>query len=152
MLATNWKPIIENLEKKKFTNFFPLTSGDWKDPKLFKFEIYNFNFFFFGEISPIQTKKVVHNRETGSFCLKIPFFLFQKLSHISQVFKLPYLEISSKQCFFFFFQFCDIAQMMIIHEGIFSQIWLYSNYENKKNLKHSFILDTIVTIFDDFLL
>jgi hypothetical protein len=48
--------------KTKFNNMgdyflFSLTSGYWKPPKSLNFRIFNFEFRFFAEISPIPRKK-----------------------------------------------------------------------------------------------
>jgi len=49
--------------------------------------------------------------------------------------------------FFFLFQFCDVAQVMIIHEYIFSQKFDYiPKYESKK----SYALFHIVHNSDNF--
>jgi hypothetical protein len=45
------------------------------------------------------------------------------------------LFFSSFFLFFAFFQFCDVAQVVIIHDFFFGHIWRSSKYESRKSEK-----------------
>jgi len=51
--------------------------------------------------------------------------------------------------FFLFFQFCDAAQVTIIHNYIYPNLVMLKIWK-VGNLKHPFMLSSIVAICDDF--
>ncbi len=94
------------------------TNSDFYDSLLAMHLLWSNPFWEFGESETrVATANVFENINSWETVLWIPF---------------SYWLIWSK-CFFFF-QFCDAAQvLLIIGKYIFSQIWLYSKFESRKS-------------------